>query len=124
MVIPVLVTFAQAQEHLRLTPSTEGSPSLADQDLQSKIDQATAIVLDYIARPTDAIWTAEIESWDLLGSPIGTPPGSVVAAVLLQLGDLYRYRGDDVEAESRRERGFLTPGVMALLHRYRDPALA
>ena len=123
MTIPVLVTFAQAQAHLRLSASTDGSPSATDADLQLKIDQATEIVIDYIARPADAVWTATIESWNAVGSPSTIPPASVVAAVLLQLGDLYRYRGDDAD-EMRREPGALSPGVVSLLHRYRDPVLA
>ena len=123
-----LVTFEQAREHLRLTPSVDGSPSLGDIDLQSKIDQATAIVLRHIERPTDAAWTAEIASWSLDGSPAGTPPDGIVAAVLLLVGELHRFRGDDpgtiVSSPERGRLGALSPMVEGLLASWRDPPLA
>jgi hypothetical protein len=123
-----LVTLAQARRHLRLSeeigggsPPSGSPPSAEDEDLQLKIDQATEIILDYIERPADAVWTAEIASWDS-----ATVPGSVQAAILLQVGQLWRFRGDDQSNEQlpASEHGYLALGVTALLHRFRDPALA
>lgn len=116
-----------ARKHLRLPDvSPAGSPSSppapADDDLQLKIDHATEIVLDYISRPTDAAWTAEIEAWD-----VGSVPGSVQAAILLQLGELWRYRGDDAASEQPSDPSAgddLTPMVKNLLKRFRDSVLA
>lgn len=117
-----------ARRHLRLaetspTGSPIGSPVTAeDQDLQLKIDHATEIVLDYIARPADADWTAEMSAWD-----DGSVPGSIQAAILMQLGELWRYRGDDAASEqgSTLSTGDdLSPMVKNLLKRFRDSVLA
>jgi len=114
-IIPELVTLEQARVHLRLGPVT----ALGHDDVQSKLDQATMIILGYLDRGDDA-WTAEMQAWT-----IDTVPREVQAAVLLQLGDLYRFRGDDeAGAAPARERGYLALGVTALLHRLRDPACA
>jgi hypothetical protein len=112
------VTVAQVKIHLKLP--TVGSPDPQDADLELKRDQSEAIVKRYISRPDDDDWTDEIESWDE-----STVPGTIQAAVLLQVGMLWRFRGDDVHGdEPKAEHGFLAPRVVALLHSYRDPALA
>jgi hypothetical protein len=109
-----LVTIVQAEQHLRLTPGVE------EDDLELKISMASAIVLDYLSRPSDVDWQATINGW----TP-ATVPKPVQAAVLLQLGELFRFRGDDdAKAMPDREHGYLAPGVVSLLYRYRDPALA
>lgn len=92
-----LVTVAQAKTHLRVDHQD------SDADIHLKLDQASAIVMDYIRPPE--------EEWDE-----ATAPPLIQAAVLLVLGELYdgsRAMGDP-----------LTPGVKNLLRRYRDPALA
>jgi len=109
-----LVSLTAVKAHLRLTGMTLDSATSAD--LVLKIQQATAIVLDYIARPDDD-WIAEIEAWTE-----DTVPPSVQAAILLQVGELYRFRGD--EEPPKREHGFLAPHIVALLHRFRDPAVS
>ena len=123
-----IVTLDEAKRHLRLPPTTgspAGSPLADDElDLQAKIDAAEALVLDYVAqRRTDVaspLWVDQVLAWDAT-----TVPPVVKAAVLIQVGELYRFRGDDVAAETPgRAPGTLAPFVVALLHRYRDPALA
>jgi hypothetical protein len=98
-----LVTLTEAKRHLRKAASDTSQ----DADIQMKLDQATAIIIDYLKDPD--------HGWD-----VDTVPLPVHAAILLQLGDLYTYRGDE-RAERDDE---LAPGVASLLRRMRDPALA
>lgn len=111
-----LVTLAEAKSHLRVTMTDE------DADIESKVEQASAIVMDYMARPLNTVWTATMTGWTDV-----TVPLVVKAAVLRQLSDLYQFRGDDAGSDrdwtSERE-GYLAPGVASLLRRYRDPVLA
>lgn len=127
MTIPTLVTVEQLRAHLRLGPATDGSPSSEDADLQMKIDAATQLVCEHIAdrQPADTAWIATIESWNT-GSPVVAPPAIIVAAVLVQTGELYRFRGDDLatDAPPKFSLGYLSPMVIALLQRYRSPSLA
>ncbi len=104
-----LVTMGHVKDHLRITTDQE------DLDLELKITQASAIVLGYIDRP-DVDWRATIDGWTY-----ATVPAAVQAAVLLQVGDLYQFRGDETD---KRDRDDLAPGVARLLQRYRDPVLA
>ena len=107
-----LITLNQARLHLKL--------DVSDADLSLKLEQAEAIVLNYIERSDDDGWTAEIAAWT-----DETVPRPVQAAILLQLGELFRFRGDDAAQDvPKREHGFLAPGIVALLHRYRDPVVA
>lgn len=108
-----MVTLRQAKLHLQiLTPET--SPlSAQDEDIALKLESAEAIILDYLK--TDGGWTED-----------DVPP-LVRAAVLLQLGELHRFRGDDpgtVLTAPSYEDGQLSPSITAILRRYRDPALA
>ncbi len=115
-VVP-LITLARAQRHLRL-PVGVSSPMTSDElDVQEKLDDAEATIRQYLARPGDTVWEAEMDSWT-----VDTVPGYVAAAILLQLGELYRFRGDDMEGP-KREAGYLAPSVVALLKRTRDPVL-
>jgi len=94
-------------------------PEDEDEDnLRAMLIQAQGVVLDYIARPSDEDWTAEIAAWD-----DETVPEAVAAAILVQFGELYRFRGDDSDA-TKQEHGFLSPRVHGLLRRYRDPVIA
>ena len=99
-----LVTLAQAKAHLRIT-----TPALdpGDVDIQLKLDQAEAIILDYLKRPTPETWEA------------ATVPGPVTAAILLMLARLHEHRGD-----LEKEDADLWLAVERLLMRLRDPALA
>lgn len=112
-----LVTLAQAKQHLRLPSSTE-----QDDDLTLKLAEAHALVLDYIDRPSDTEWTAEILAWG--GSP-ATAPRAVRAAILRMFANLCRFRGDDDDPSEVLVDGHNLPArVKQLLSRYHDPTLA
>ena len=100
-----LVSLTQAKAHLRIT-----LPALdpGDVDIQLKLDQAEAIILDYLAEFVDAAWV----------SP-ATAPGMVSASILLVLTDLYEHRGDDMTLSEKTWEA-----VARLLARSRNPALA
>lgn len=114
-----VVDIDQAKMHLKI------SSDHADDDIQLKLDLAHGIVAEYILggrdTATDAgAWAEEIEGWDS-----DTAPKAVIAAVLIQLGELWRWRGDQAEGEMpRRDHGFLAPAVVSLLHRLRYPVSA
>jgi hypothetical protein len=108
-----LVSLYQAKTHLRYTGNAN------DEDLQDHLDQAEAQILDYIGstqhwRDVAAAWTE------------ATVPKFVQAAILLQCGELDRYRGDDQAGEGPIREGAedLSPQVRELLRRTRDPVLA
>lgn len=106
-----LVTLAQAKRHLRIETETTDPLSPEDEDLTLKVAQAEAVVLDYLGGAGDA-WTAE------------TVPLEVQAALFYQLGELWRFRGDDAEYyDAHHELGGLSRFVMNLLRRHRDPTL-
>ena len=96
-----------------MTPPSVSPTDAAEADLLLKMAQAESIILDYLKVPA---WSPP--AWDET-----TVPPLVQAAVLLQLGELYRFRGDDVEAPAHTV-GDLSPVITNLLRRYRDPALA
>lgn len=113
----VYVTLAQAKAHLRLA-TPPGAPD--DADVQEKLDAAEAAILRYVERsPAGA---ALVQEWG------GTAPADLRAAVLLQLGELWRFRGDDPAtlalAPARDPATDFAPGVLGLLRRFGDPVLA
>ena len=109
-----LVTLESAIKRLKLSTDED------EDDLQAMLIQAQETVLNYIARATDETWTATITGWDE-----DTVPGDIVAAILTQFGELYRFRGNDEAADvPKQEHGFLSPRVHGLLRRYRDPVIA
>lgn len=95
-----LVTLDQAKRQLRIDYDDENA------DLTMKMEQASAIIVDYIKRP-DHGWTEE-----------NVPP-LVQAAILLVLTDLWDRRNG-----SNKDDSILSRTVRDLLERYRDPALA
>lgn len=104
-----VVTLEQAKLHLRIT-STE-----ADDDIEAKLNQANALVMDYLKEGADETWTDE------------NAPLLVQAAVLEQLDELWRFRGDDEElagAAPPPADGYLSPRIARLLHRLRPITLA
>lgn len=109
---PVVVTLAQAKHHLRITGSDD------DPDLQLKLDMAHALVLDYVnqRRSGDVAWAAEVAAWTTV-----TVPPQVQAAVFVQMGELWRFRGDDPVTN---QTGLLSPMVRAYVDRLRDPAVS
>lgn len=122
MIIPTLVTTTQARAHLKLSSTDD------ETDLQLKIDAATQLVCEYIAdrQPADDDWIDTIEAWNT-GSPAVATPPVVVNAVLLQVAELYRFRGDDADDQApalQSDKGFLSPMVARMLSRYRSPVLS
>lgn len=97
-----LITLTQAKGHLGIT-TADGDPT--DVMLQLKMDHAEAIILDY------------------LKDQAPDPSPVITAAILIQLAELYRFRGDDPDGPAY-EDGQLCPAVTNLLRRKRDPALA
>jgi hypothetical protein len=110
-----LVTLDQAKLHLKI-PGTDN-----DADVQLKLDHAEALILDYIGS-TDT-WRTTVAGW--LADPATAPP-VVLAAILCQLGELERFRGDDPPDGGPLRDGpeDLSPMVRELLRRTRDPVLA
>lgn len=111
-----LITFAHATAQVRRGDLVDGSPLDPEAaDLIQKMAAAEAIILDYLkltaAPGSPALWDET------------TVPELVRAAILLQLGELYRFRGDD-GAGATQTTGDLSPTITNLLRRYRDPALA
>lgn len=104
-----LITYAAAVRHLNQTGVLDGSP--ADEDLELKIEQASAQVVIYLKRPGE---------WDIDTLPADDPEFAIVqAAVLKVLGNLYRFRGDDEEGVAP-----ISPDVKLMLDPLRDPTLA
>lgn len=99
-----LITLEEAVGQLKISADED------EDDITLKMSLATAIVIDYIKRP-DHGWDAD------------TVPDVVKAAILEQLVELYRFRGDDPQAPAPAD-GYLSPSISRKLHRYRDPALA
>jgi hypothetical protein len=118
-----LITLQQAIDHLRL-PLEIGSPASDVQssmmrDLQMKVAQADALILDYLK-----VSLTSPPDWD---ADAGTVPTVVQLAALCQLGEIWRFRGDDAAAVDQApsyESGQLSPQVTNYLRRWRDPAMA
>ena len=110
--------------HLRL-----GSATDEDEVLQTYLDHAEALVLDYVRQRVGdedeaAAWAATVETWAASPPPEDIPP-QVPAAILRMATDLYRFRGDDVDGSgSQYEPGALPPHITTMLYRFRDPALS
>lgn len=117
-----LITFDQALGHLRLSIAEASPPTPAEADLRLKIEQAEALVLDYVRqrRVDGDLWDSTVASWDVAAD--APPPALVTAAVLIQLGDLHRFRGDD--GDTTRVGATLHPRAEAYLDRLRDGAVA
>jgi hypothetical protein len=73
------------------------------------LEQASAIVFDYIGSRADPLWDED------------TAPDIVQASTLYTLGHLWEHRGDDA-AEQTDERFW--QGLSLRLMRLRDPAIA
>jgi hypothetical protein len=105
----VIITVDQALDHLRISP--EGS---IPDGLQSKIDQAEAMVLTYVQSSDAPTWTEQ-------------QMALLQAAVLIQLTELWRFRGDDPPdwRESSSAAGnYLSPSVRRILYPLRRPTVA
>lgn len=103
----MFVTLAEAKGHLRIyTPADDPGDAV----IQAELDRAEAIIVDYL-KPQDP--------------PLDPGDKVVAAAVLLQLAELDRFRGDDpADAAQATTAGDLSPVITNLLRRHRMPALA
>lgn len=112
-----LVTLDQAKLQLRISLTDTNY----DDDIEMKMEEATAIVLDYLKQsPTESGWESGSPGSPGGGSPSDDQAFTVVqSAVLLVLGHLWTHRGDEPDPT-----GPITPAVVSLLMRRRDPALA
>lgn len=120
MTTPTIVTLQQVQAHLALPIDPD------DGDRLLKLEAATEMVCHHISdrQPTDPAWIAEIEAWDVLGSPENPAPRIVVLAIMELCAYFCRFRGDDIQGVLDLEAGYLPRAIGNLLTRYRDPALA
>ena len=100
-----LVTLEQARHHLRVDEANE-----PDAAIESLITVASGIVLTHVKAPDDAATSEDVWEQDAV-------PGSVQAATLLVLGDLYDHR----QGEGANP---LSDAVLALLTPFRTPSLA
>lgn len=98
-----LVTLEIAKEHLKPPGDID------DVKIERLIEEASVIVLDYIKLESDAYQNTD-------GTPDGTVPPPVRAAMLLVLDVLYEVSDGSVDP--------LTPAVKSLLHTRRVPTLA
>jgi hypothetical protein len=109
---PSLITLDALKDHLRITSTAD------DADLQRKLDQAEAQVFGWCSTTPRA--QAVVDTWTET-----TVPPVVVAAILIQAGELYRFRGDDPDAPPRPSaEGDLAVGVRELLRAYHDAGIA
>ena len=117
-----IVDVALFKAHLRL-----GSAPDEDVVLQTYLDHAEALVLDYVRQRVGdedaaAEWEATVATWAASPAPADIP-AEVPAAILRMATDLYRFRGDDTEGNaSPYEPGTLPAHITTMLYRFRDPA--
>lgn len=112
-----LVSIKQAERHLRVEFDETNVIQVAD--LEFKIQQASAIVLDYLKIPVPE-QTSPLEdspTYDYWASVPAAVPFDVKAATLLVLGELWENREATVN-------DCLSEAVRSLLHRHRHPAMA
>lgn len=98
-----LVTLEAAKEHLRIDDPDQ------DEEVTDRIGDASDIVIDYLKRP-DHEWTED------------DVPGNVRASVLLVLGALWQNR--EGVGQYAEDMDPISPAVVSLLRRMRDPAIA
>lgn len=99
------MTLQQAKDHLRIVVTED------DDDIDLKLSQASEIVMDYIKKKeVPADWIED-------NSPITYAiPFVIQAATLRVISNLFEEREGVVPA--------ISPDVVSLLERFRDPALA
>lgn len=101
-----LLTLEEARDQLNTPHET------SDMHINRLIEQASDVVLNYVG---DDPVTDTARTWTDV-----TVPGTVKAAVLLVLGKLWAHRGD----EPSEPEGFLSPDVIRLLDRYKEPIVS
>lgn len=103
------ITLEVAKQHLRVDHTDD------DADIGRKLDQANAIVWDYIKKAPDGS-----DGW----APTAGQLSIVEIATLMVLSQLYDDRNIGEEDDENVALGYLTPQVTAILHRLRHPAVA
>jgi hypothetical protein len=112
--VTAFVTLDQVKARLRITSTTA-----EDVDLQALADEAEAQIVGWCS--TTPRSQAIVETW----LDATTVPKVVVAAILVQTAERYRFRGDDLEAPPRpTDPGDLSVTVRELLRAYHDPGIA
>ena len=109
-----LITYDQAIGHLQQL----GLVDLEEATLLDKMAEAEALVIAYCT--TTTVWATKAEAW----TDETTVPPPVRAGILLELGALYGFRGDDMEGAGPDigESGLLRKTERAL-KLFRDPVL-
>jgi hypothetical protein len=106
----MFVTLDQVKARLRITSTAD------DVDVQSMADQAEAKIVGWCS--TTPRSKAIADAWTDT-----TVPQVVVAAILVQTGEFYRFRGDDLEGPARQDPEELHVLVRELLRAYHDPGI-
>jgi len=106
----MFVTLDQVKARLRITSTAD------DVDVQSMADQAEAKIVGWCS--TTPRSKAIADAWDAM-----TVPPVVVAAILVQTGEFYRFRGDDLDPPARQDPEELHVLVRELLRAYHDPGI-
>lgn len=96
-----LLTVDRLKAALRISHDEE------DEELNSKLTEAEALVMRYVTDPGSPAWDED------------TIPDPVKAAILEVAANLWRHRGDEGQAI-----GPITPRVVMMLDTYRNPPFA
>lgn len=109
-----LITVAMAKAHLYRDDLPDDDP-----DLLQKMAAAQAVVLRYVQK--EAYGREKSATW---ADPLTTPLDAQ-HAILLQLDELFRFRGGDLtdDTPARDAGSELSPAVTALLRRWTAPVM-
>src|SRR5262245_28877901 len=97
-----LITLEEAKRHIYQDWTTDNDP-----DIQSKLEQASAILRDYLKAGNDETWDPD------------TVPRPIKAAVFVMLDHLFEDRGNDASTDEN-----VWKAIDRLVIRFRDPAYA
>jgi len=110
-----VVTMQAAIDHLQLPidlTTTPADPRMSD--LTAKLAAAEGAIRQYLGARWDASWVDAT-----------TTPPLVQATILIELGELFGFRGDTTSGQGPEQtEGNLSPLVTNLLRRYRYSVLA
>jgi hypothetical protein len=109
--VSTFVTLDQVKARLRITSTAD------DGDVQTMADQAEAQIVGWCS--TTVRSKAVADTW----TDATTVPLVVIAAILVQTGELYRFRGDEPEGPPRQDGEELGVQVRELLRAYHDPGI-
>jgi uncharacterized phage protein (predicted DNA packaging) len=103
--VSTFVTLDQVKAHLRINSTAE------DDVVQDYADQAEEKIVTWCTTPV-VTWTPT------------TVPKVVVAAILKQAAEFYRFRGDEPQSAPRQTGEELSVEVRELLRAYHQPGIA